>query len=321
MSPGYLAWRVLQIVPTALAIVLLAFALIHLAPGDPVLALAGEHGDAAYYAFMRERFGLDRSFAEQAVTFVARIATGDVGLSHVHGRPAMSVILERVPATLLLMLTALALSSVVGLAAGIYGGTRIGRRSDLALTTLTLILSAAPVFLLGQFAILLLAFHTGILPLGGFRSPGSELTGLADALDVAWHLVLPAAVLAAAEVAAVARLTRTSLARELASDHIRTARAKGLRERTVLARHALRRVLLPLFTLIGSRIGYVLGGAVVTEAVFGWPGVGRLLLAATQMRDTPVLLGIFLLIAGTVVVVNLLTDLLYVAYDPRIRYR
>ncbi len=321
MTPRYLAWRVFQLVPTAIGIVLVAFVLIHLAPGDPILALAGEHGDAAYYSFMRERFGLDRSLPEQLLTFAGRMLTGDVGVSYVQGRAAMAVIAERIPATLLLMLTSLTISTVAGLLTGVYGGTRVGRAGDLTVTSITLLLSAAPVFLLGQMTVLGFAFHLRLFPIGGWHSPGSDLTGVAAVLDAGRHLVLPALVLAGAEIAAVARLTRRALATELEADYVRTARAKGLSGPVVVARHAMRRVLLPVITLIGGRVGHVLGGAVVVEIVFGWPGIGRLLLTATQTRDTPVLLGIFLLIAATVVVVNLMTDLIYAALDPRIRYR
>ena len=321
MNPRYLIRRLGQLVPTVIGIVLVAFVLIHLAPGDPILALAGEHGDSAYYAFMRERFGLDRPLLQQLFTFTGRVLSGDMGVSYVQGRSAMSVIAERIPATLLLMLTSLAISTVFGLLAGIYGGSRSGRSGDFVVTAGTLLLSAVPVFLLGQLAVLGLGFHFRLFPIGGSEVAGSELTGVVAALDVGRHLVLPALILAAAEIAAVARLTRRALATELQTDYVRTARAKGVTAWLVVARHGMRRALLPIVTLIGGRVGHVLGGAVVVEIVFGWPGIGRLLLAATQARDTPVLLGIFLLISATVVGVNLLTDLLYAALDPRIRYR
>ncbi len=321
MNQRYLIQRLGQLVPTVIGIVLVAFVLIHLAPGDPILALAGEHGDSAYYAFMRERFGLDRPLPQQLLTFTGRVLSGDMGVSYVQGRSAMSVIAERIPATLLLMLTSLAVSTAFGLLAGIYGGSRSGRSGDFVVTAGTLLLSAVPVFLLGQLAVLGLGFHVRLFPIGGSEAAGSELTGVGAALDVGRHLVLPALVLAAAEIAAVARLTRRALATELQADYVRTARAKGVAAWLVVLRHGMRRALLPIVTLIGGRVGHVLGGAVVVEIVFGWPGIGRLLLAATQARDTPVLLGIFLLISATVVGVNLLTDLLYAALDPRIRYR
>lgn len=320
MKTPYVAGRVLQAVPTVTGILLVSFLLIHLAPGDPVLAVAGEHGDAAYYDFMRERFGLNRPLPVQLVTFAGRIASGDVGTSYVHGRPAMAVIADRIPATLLLMLTSLALSTAVGLFAGVFGAKRAGRPSGLAATVVALGLYSAPVFWVGQLAVIALAFRLGLFPIQGFATPGTDLTGLARGLDVARHLALPALVLAAQEFAAVARLTRSALGAELEKEYVLAARARGLRERSVILRHAMRRALLPVVTVIGGRVGHLLGGAVVVEIVFAWPGIGRLLLSATQERDAPVLLGLFLIASMTVVTANLITDLVYAALDPRIRY-
>jgi peptide/nickel transport system permease protein len=321
VTARYAAWRLAQTLPTVFGIVLLVFLLVHLAPGDPVLALAGEHGDEGYYAFMERRFGLDRPLPERLGTFASRLLTGDVGLSYVQGRPAMTVVLERVPATLLLTATALVLSSILGLLLGLVGAAREGKPADLAITATTLGLYAAPVFWVGNLAILLLAFHLGLFPLHGMSTAGSSATGFAAAADVARHLALPALVLASQEVAAVARLTRGALLEELGKDYVRTARAKGLRERVVLARHALRRALLPVVTVIGSRASHLLGGAVIVEIVFAWPGMGRLMLTSLQARDMPILLGIFLLTALAVIVANLLTDLAYGRLDPRVRYR
>lgn len=321
MTVRYAALRLAQILPTVFGIVVLVFVLIHAAPGDPVLALAGEHGDEGYYAFMERRFGLDRPLPEQLATFGARLLTGDVGLSYVHGRPAMAVVLERVPATLLLTVTALVLSSTVGLLLGLASAAREGKTADLAITAATLGLYAAPVFWVGNLAILFLAFHLGLFPLHGMRTAGNTATGLGGAADVARHLALPALVLASQEIAAVARLTRGALLEELRKDYIRTARAKGLRERVVLARHALRRALLPVVTVIGGRLGNLLGGAVIVEIVFAWPGVGRLMLTSLQARDTPILIGIFILTSLAVITANLLTDLTYGRLDPRVSYR
>lgn len=317
----YVVRRVLQIVPAVAAIVVVAFALVHAAPGEPVLALAGEFGDAEYYADMRQRFGLDRPIPERLLTYASRVARGDFGDSYRYGRPATEVILERLPATVLLTGTALVLSSVLGVFVGIFAAVRRGSWSDVVASSAVLTLFAAPVFWLGQLAILGLAFPTGWFPLQGMTSAGSDPTGLRAAGDVARHLVLPALVLAAPQLAAVSRLTRAGLARELDSDHVRTARGKGLDERRVVLRHGLRGALLPVMTVIGGRLGFLLSGAVVVEVVFAWPGVGRLLLGSVEARDLPVLMGLFFLVAFSVLVANLLTDLLYARLDPRIRYR
>ncbi len=321
MTRGYVGRRLLQVLPAAAAVVLIGFLLIHAAPGDPVVALAGQNGDAEYYAFIREKFGLDRSLPQQLATYVARLAQGDLGNSYLQGRPVSGIVLERIPATLLLSVTALALSSVGGVLLGAFAASRPHSLRDVAATGTTLAVYAAPVFWLGQIAILVFAAGLGWFPVQGMTDARSGATGAAAALDVARHLVLPALVLASQELAAVFRLTRVGLVSELASDHVRTARAKGVAERRVLFKHALRRPLVPVVTVIGGRAGHLLSGAIVTEIVFGWPGLGRLLLSSLEARDTPVVLGIFLVVALFVVVANLGADLTYRWLDPRVRYQ
>lgn len=320
MSAGYLVRRLVQVPPTVLGILAFAFLLIHLAPGDPILALAGDQGDAAYYSEMRARFGLDRSLAEQFGIFVGNLARLDLGTSYVHGRPAVDVIAERVPSTVLLTTSAFLVSSALGIVLGLVGAANARRPADLAVSLGSLGLQAMPPFWLGQFAILVLGLGAGWFPIGGMTSPRSTATGLGAALDVGHHLVLPALVLAATELAVVARLTRAGLLDELSEDYIRTARAKGLSEVRILTRHALRRALLPVVTVIGGRVGHLLSGAVIVEAVFGWPGLGRLLVSSVQARDTPIVLGVFLLIGSGVVLANVATDLVYARLDPRIRF-
>jgi len=321
LTRRYVVRRLLQLGPTTAAIVLVGFLLIHLAPGDPVLALAGENGDAEYYAFVREKFGLDEPLPTQLATYAGNLVRGDLGNSYVQGRPVATIVAERLPATLLLTGTALVLSTVIGILLGMFAATRRRRWPDLTVTTATLTLYSAPVFLLGQLAILLLALRAGWFPVQGMSDARTTSVGAAHALDVAHHLVLPALALATQEVAAVSRLARVGLLDELGRDHVRTARAKGVPERAVVAKHALRRALLPVVTVLGGRVGHLVAGAVAVEVVFGWPGVGRLLVTAMQTRDAPIVLGAFLLVAVTVVLANLLTDLVYAWLDPRVRYR
>jgi len=321
MNGRFVLRRLLQVVPTVVGIVLVGFLLIHLAPGDPILALAGEHGDAEYYAFMRHRFGLDESLPQQLATYLSRVASGDFGFSYVHGRSTVSVIMERVPATLLLTGTALLLAVVVGIPLGATAAQRPHGARDIGISGIALGFYSTPVFWVGQLTILVLALQLDILPVQGMTTAGSAATGSARALDVMRHLALPALVLASQELAVLVRLTRSSLVDELARDHIRTARAKGVGERTVLLRHAFPRALLPAITVIGARAGHLIAGAVIVEVVFGWPGMGRLLLASLQTRDTPVLLGLFIVVSFAVVLVNLVTDLVYAAIDPRVRFR
>ena len=315
----YVPRRLLQVIPTVLGVVLTGFLLVHLAPGDPVIALAGEHGDPAYYADMRHRFGLDQSLPRQLLTYASRVAVGDLGVSFVQGRSAAAVVLEHVPATLLLTGTALLLAVCTAIPLGVLAGLKPYGVRDAGVSAAVLGVNAAPVFWVAQLALLVVALGLGIAPVQGMFDAGSDATGLPRALDLLRHLALPALVLASQELAALVRITRSAVMRELGQEYVRTARAKGLRERAVLVRHALPRAMLPVIAVIGSRAAHILAGASVVEIVFGWPGMGRLMLSALQTRDAPVLLAVFLMIASTVVLANLATDLVQAAIDPRIR--
>jgi peptide/nickel transport system permease protein len=305
----------------ALAVLLTAlFAVVHLAPGDPVVALGGEHGDAAHHAFVRQKFGLDRPVAEQFAVWAGNLVRGDLGVSFVHGRPVLALVLGRVPATALLLSTALAISTALGVALGSVAARRARRPVDLAIRAAALVGGATPSFWLAQLGLVTLALGTGLFPVQGMTDARRQLAGLAWGLDVLHHLVLPALVLAAGELALTTRLVRVGLLETLATDYARTARAKGLDERGVL-RHARRNALLPVATVIGGRIGMFLTGAVLVEVVFAWPGLGRLLVSAVQSRDHPVLLGILFLAALTVIAANLVTDLVCGWLGPRIGER
>jgi len=319
MSARYLLRRLAQLVPAVAGIVLVAFVIIHVAPGDPVLALAGQHGDVAYYAFMRAKFGLNRPLPEQLVVYAANVVRGDLGTSYVHGRPVVAVVLERLPATLLLMTTSLLASSLAGIALGVTAARRADRTADLLVRFAALVGYATPSFWLAQIAALTLALGTGLFPVQGISDARQAWTGWRYVGDVVHHLALPALVLAANELALTTRLVRAGVLDALTTDYIRTARAKGLPEPAVV-RHALRNALLPVVTVIGGRIGMLFTGAVLVETVFAWPGLGLLLLSSIQTRDTPVLLALFLLVSLAVILTNVITDLTYAWLDPRIRY-
>lgn len=321
MTRRFVAGRLAQAVPTMTAILVVSFILLHLAPGDPVLALAGEHGDAAYYAFMRQRFGLDQSLPQQLVTYLGRVVTGDLGSSYVYGRGTFRVIMDRAPATLLLTGTALLISILVAIPLAAVAAAKPHGTRDVGISGAALALYSAPAFWVGQLAILAFALRLGLFPVQGMTSAGSAATGWSHAWDVVRHLALPAMVLASQEIAVLVRITRSTLLDELPRDHVRTARAKGLGEVRTVVRHALPRALLPVVTILGARVGHLIAGAAVVEIIFGWPGMGQLLLASLQSRDTPILLGLFLLISLTVVLANLLSDLMYAAIDPRVRLR
>jgi peptide/nickel transport system permease protein len=317
----YVFRRLLQVLPAVASILIVTFAVVHFAPGDPVVAVAGESGDQAYYDFMRAKFGLDRPLPAQFLTYSHDVLRGDLGVSYVQGERVSTLIAERIPATMLLMGSALVLSTVGGIALGALAARRPFGPFDLTVSTVALVGYALPVFWLAQLAMLTIAFRTGWFPIQGMTTARASYTGLAHWGDVARHLVLPAGVLAASEVALVSRIARTGILNEMSQDYVRTAQAKGLSESRALVRHALRNALLPVVTVVGSRVGFLFSGAVLVETVFGWPGLGRLVLSAAQTRDHPVLLGMVLLVAFALVIANLVTDLVYARVDPRIRYR
>jgi peptide/nickel transport system permease protein len=317
----YLFRRLLQVPLMLLGIVVFTFFLIHAAPGDPVVALAGEYGNQAYYDQMRAKFGLDRPLPEQLVTYLAAVARGDLGYSYSQGQPVMRIIMARVPTTLLLMLTAFAISTTAGIGLGLLAARRPHSVVDASVTAISLIGHAIPVFWLAQMLIFALAVQLGWFPVHGLVSPRARFTGWRLALDMAHHLVLPATALAVHHLAIISRLTRAGVLEALAQPYALAARAKGLTGRRVVLRHALRNALLPIVTVLGGQVGFMFAGAVLTESVFAWPGLGRLLLEATYARDYPILLGMFMLISAAVLLANLVTDLVYAGLDPRIHLR
>ncbi len=316
----YVVRRLLQAAPLVLGILVITFTLIHLAPGDPLIFLAGDGGNAAYYAEMRARYGLDQPLLAQLGRYFVATLHGDFGYSFSYQQPVFQVLLSRLPATLLLMGTALAFSTIIGLLMGVLTAVRPRSAFDRGITAFTLTTYAMPVFWLGQLLVLLFAVRLNILPVQGMVTARENYTGLPHVQDVARHLILPALTLALPQLALTARLTRTSVREALEEDYVRVARAKGLSEQVVLWRHALRNALLPIVTVTGGHISVVLTGAALTETIFAWPGLGRLLLDAALKRDYPLLMAIFLLVSATVIVVNLVTDLVYTVLDPRVRF-
>ena len=318
---GYTAARLLQAVPLVLGILVLTFVLIHLAPGDPIYALAGQSGDAAYYAEMRAKFGLDRSIAEQLAIYVLNAVHGDFGYSYTYAQPVFTVIVDRIPATLLLMGPALLLSTVVGIGLGMQAAARPDGPSDHAILVGSLFGAAVPGFWLGQLLVIVFAVGLGWFPVQGMTTARGAGTGVAAVLDVLRHLVLPVVTLALLQLALVTRLTRSSLREALAEDYVRASRAKGLTNAQVLVRHAFPNARLPVITVVGGHFGTLLTGAVLVEIIFAWPGLGRLLYDATLARDYPLLMGIFLVASVSVIAANLVVDLMYGWLDPRVRLR
>lgn len=303
-----------------LILIVVNFLLIHLAPGDPVHLLAGQSGDEKYYEFIRAKFGLDRSLGAQLWVYLTSIVRGDFGYSLGYQQPVVAVIGSRLPATLLLMLSAVSLSSVAGVTLGVESARRENGFFDRGANTLALLGYSIPSLSIGHLLLIVFALRLGLFPAQNMTSAGQELTGLDRALDVLSHLVLPATTLALVFVAQLMRLTRTAMLNVLGEGFITTARAKGLSERRVVYGHALRNAMLPVVTVIGNDFGMLLGGAVFVETVFAWPGLGRLMTDALAMRDYPVLMGLFLFVSVGIVAINFITDLTYAALDPRVGY-
>jgi peptide/nickel transport system permease protein len=319
---AYLVRRLLLGVVTVFAVTTLTFALIHAAPGEPFMTMV-EDGrfSAAHRDRLRERFGLDQPVGRQYVRFLAAVGQGNLGESFSERRPVADVIGDALPRTLLLMGTALAAGFALGLLLGLWQAARHGSLLDRAASAATVTIGSIPDFWIAIGLMLLFALELRWLPVSGmvdavmhdYMSPAGRVW------DVLRHLVLPAASLALLVLAVVARHQRAALLEVLPDDYIRTAVAKGVAPRTVLTRHAFRNALLPAITLLGLMLPALVGGAVFVEAIFAWPGLGKVAIDAIRNRDHPVILGVTLLTSGVVVLAGVLADLAYAAADPRTR--
>jgi len=297
--------RLLLLIPTVLGVLTLVFFLVHLIPGDPVEVMLGETASSADLSQLRADLGLDRPLGEQYAHFLGGLARADLGRSFFYRKPVLAVIAAALPATALLAAAALAVALLIALPVGILAAVRRNRLTDRLALVGSLVGVSMPNFWLGPLLIILFSFRLGWLPVSGKEGAAS--------------LVLPALTLGTALSAILLRMTRASMLDVLGEDYLRTARAKGVGERTVIARHALRNALLPVVTIVGLQFGALLSGAVITENVFSWPGVGTLLIQAITARDYPLVQGCVLVISLCYVVVNFLTDALYSIIDPRVR--
>jgi ABC-type dipeptide/oligopeptide/nickel transport system permease component len=297
--------RVAYTLPAVWLILTTVFLLIHIVPGDPVVQMLGENARAEDLAQLRHALGLDAPLGTQYLRYLAGLFRGDWGISFHFNRSVFAIVFEHFPATLELALAGLLVCLVIAIPAGVYSAARQGSGADHATSVFTLLGLSLPNFALGPLLILLFSIELGWLPVSG--RGGVE------------YLVLPAVTLGAALAAILTRMVRAAMIEELSSDYVRTARAKGLSERAVLFRHALPNALVPIITIIGLQFGSLLAGAIVTETIFSWPGIGRLAVQAITERDYPLLQGCILVIALSCVLVNLFTDLVYAVIDPRVR--
>ena len=298
--------RLLLTIPVVWIVVTLVFSLIHLVPGDPVAQMLGEGAAAAQIEQMRHDLGLDEPLLVQYRHYMAGIVRGDLGSSLRFQEPVRSSIFTRYPATIELAVAAAIFSLLLAIPFGIVGATRRGRAADRTIAFVSLLGISLPAFALGPLLILLFSIVLGLLPVSG--------RGGFD------HLVLPAVTLGGAIAAITTRMVRGSMLEEIQQDYVRTARAKGLDERAVIFRHAFRNGLIPVITILGLQVGTLLAGAIITESIFSWPGIGRLTVQAINARDYPLVQGCILVIALSYIAINLVTDVLYSVIDPRIRY-
>jgi peptide/nickel transport system permease protein len=317
----FLGRRLAQALAIVAGIAVINFLLLHLAPGDVVDVLAGEAGiaDAAYLAELRQAFGLDQPLAVQLGRYLWNLATLNLGHSFRHNLPVVTLIGQRLPATLLLMVASLGIAFLAGMVLGVTAARRVRSLADNVISVLALLAYATPLFWLGLMLVVVFTVKLDLLPGGGMYTIGASHTPVQHALDVLRHLVLPAATLSLFFMATYTRLMRASMLEVYGQDYVRTARAKGVPEWRVAYGHVLRNALLPMVTLLGVQVGSLLGGAVVVEVVFGWPGLGRLAFEAVFQRDFNLLLGILFLSSCLVIAVNLAVDLLYAWLDPRIQ--
>jgi len=298
--------RLLGIIPVIFGVLLLTFVLVHSIPGDPVEVMLGESATSADREVLRHNLGLDKPLTIQFFQYVAKVAQGDLGVSIHSKKPIVDLLAERLPATMKLAALALMIAISIGVPLGIVAALKVDRWADNLATVLSLTISAMPHFWLGPLLMMVFALWLGLLPVSG--------------MDASTSIILPALTLGFGLAAILTRMTRASMLEVLHEDFIRTARAKGLPEKTVILKHALRAALLPIVTVLGLQLGGLLAGTVITETVFAWDGIGRLLVESIEKRDYPVTQACVLVIALTYVFVNLLTDIIYTRIDPRVRF-
>ena len=330
----YIIKRLLQIIPVVLGVTLIAFALIHLAPGDPVRTMLGQHATQQEIDDIRAKYGLDQPLYVQYFIWLGDVLQGDLGRSILSHEQVTTEIASRFPNTIELAIAAMIFAILIGVVAGIISATKQYSVADYSVMGIALFGISMPVFWLGIMLMMIFGVFLGWLPIGGridLLLPFNRITGFmvvdsiitvngAALISVLRHLILPAIALGTIPMAIIARTTRSSMLEILRQDFIRTERAKGLSERKVIYKHAIRNAMVPVVTVIGLNFGLLLSGAILTETVFSWPGVGRLVVDAVYARDYPLVIGCILVFALVFVIVNLITDLLYTYIDPRIHY-
>jgi peptide/nickel transport system permease protein len=311
---AFIANRLLSAVPVLATVAIVVFLMLRLTPGDPAAVIAGDTATAEQVAEIRSKLGLDRPMVEQFVIWAGRGLRGDLGESFFFKKPVAELIAQRIEPTLSLGAATIVLAVLIAVPLGVLAANRHGSLLDRCLMGFSVLGFSVPVFVIGYLLIYIFAIKVNWLPVQGYRRIGE------NPWDWAYHLILPSLTLAVIYVALIARMTRASVVEVLTEDYIRTARAKGLTNRTILIRHALKNAAIPIVTVIGLGIALLIGGVVVTESVYNIPGLGRLTVDAVLARDYPVIQAIILLFSFAYVLINLMIDLTYSFFDPRIRY-
>ncbi len=310
----YIARRLLSTIPVMVMVAIVVFAILRLTPGDPAAIIAGDGATADQLAEMRAHMGLDKPVYVQFVAWILQLAKGDLGVSLISGIPVSSMIAERIGPTSALCLSIIVFSVIVAVPLGVIAAWRQGSLLDRGVMAFSVFGFSVPVFVIGYLLILVFSLTLNWLPVQGYST-------LADGFwPFAQRLVMPTLALSTAYIALITRITRTSVLEVMGEDYIRTARAKGLRERAVLTHHALRNAAVPIVTIIGVGVAALISGVVVTESVFNLPGLGRLVVEAVLARDYPVIQGLILFFSFVYIMINLIVDVLYTVFDPRIRY-
>ncbi len=319
---AFILRRFLQAIPLLIGVIIVNFLIIHLAPGDPVQVLVGDMpAPPEYIAALRHQFGLDKPLYIQLLHYFKEVLQGNLGYSFFYRQRVLAIIVGRLAATIYLMLSAYFLSALLGIALGVSSSKKPYSLQDNFISVISLFCYSVPVFWLGQMMLIFFSIRLDLFPISGMISQREAYTGFRYALDVGYHVVLPAIALSSRSLALISRMTRSSMLEVMSEDYIITARAKGLSEKKVLIGHGLRNALLPVVTILGLDLGFMLAGSVLVETVFGWPGIGRLMFDSIFVRDYPMLMGILLMVSSMVIVANLLTDIVYGFLDPRVRYQ
>jgi len=314
--------RLLLLIPVVLAVITIGFILMKLFPGDPAVLLAGEAASPQYIERIREIYGLDKPVWEQYLLYLERVMRLDLGYSLSYKRPVLDVILTRLPYTVVLAISGLSIGLILGLFLGIISAWYRKKLISPLINSIAFIFYSTPVYVIGQFLIYYFAITYKAFPVGGVVTIGVEHRNFYTyVLDVLWHLTLPSLTLGLIFMASYVKLTRSSFLEVISSSYFLAARSMGLRNSTLLFKHALRNAIIPVITLAGVQLGMLIGGVIITESMFSWPGIGQLTMEAVSTRDYPLLLGIFIFTSIAVVVINAIVDFIYSIIDPRIKDR